>query len=205
MDNLDIYKIIDKCSEGRWKRAKHLDKIIELLVNLESRKIRFAMVNMPPRHGKSQLISIYFPIWYILKNPKHKIIITSYNSSFSSLFGTEILDILENNDFGIKLSKRNKSKNYIKLDETSGSLSFVGAGASLTGKGADLLIIDDPFKNNPEAESFVIQEPIWNWFLTTAYTRLEKNGVLIIVMTRWHKEDLCGKIIKKFDMNLKSL
>ncbi len=201
MDNLDIYKIIDKCSEGRWKRAEHLDRIIELLLKIESRETRFAIVNMPPRHGKSQLISVYFPVWYMLKNPNHKIIITSYNSSFSSQFGTEILDILENNDFGIKLSKRNKSKNYIKIDGTSGSLSFVGAGASLTGKGADLLIIDDPFKNNTEAESFVIQEKIWNWFLTTAYTRLEKDGVLIIVMTRWHKEDLCGKIIKKFKLD----
>lgn len=200
MQYSDIYSFLELVSESRWQKAPHLDKIIELLLKIEARKSRYAIVNMPPRHGKSQLISTYFPIWYLLKNPNHRIILTSYNSTISSLFGAEILSLFEYHEFGkeFQISRHNKSKNYLKLKDYAGSICFTGAGGSLTGRGADLIIIDDPYKNNTEANSEIIRDKIWNWFLTTAFTRLEPNGVLIIVMTRWHKDDLCGRLIKKF-------
>lgn len=199
---MDLYEFLDKVSEGRWIKANHLDKIIEILGKLDSNEERFTIINMPPRHGKTQLISIYYPIWYLINNPSDRIIITSYNSTLSTTFGSEILDIIENIDLGVdmKISKRNKSKTYFKLENYKGSMTFVGAGGTLTGKGANLIIVDDPYKNNTEADSIIIREKIWSWFLTTVYTRLEPNGKIIIVMTRWHKDDICGRLIKKFDI-----
>lgn len=198
---MDIYEFLEIASEGTWKKTKHLEKLIELLLKLENREEKLALVNMPPRHGKSTLISIYFPIWYILKNPNHRVILTSYNSEFSSQFGSEILDIINSGNFDLKLSKNNKSKNFIKFENQKGSLSFVGAGGSLTGKGADLIIIDDPIKNDTEANSPLERDNLWNWFLSTVYTRLEPNGIILIVMTRWHKDDICGRLIKKFNLD----
>ena len=74
-------------------------------------------------------------------------------------------------------------------------MDFVGAGGSITGKGADLLIIDDPIKNSAEAASLNLRDKLWDWFNSTAMTRLEPGGIVIVVMTRWHEDDLCGRII----------
>jgi len=203
MNNLNLIEFAKFASFGFWKEAPHLSLIASSLEKLESRMYNNLIVNMPPRHGKSELISKYFPLWYMVKNPNHRVILTSYNSKFAEYWGGEIINIIEEigDEIGITISKKYKAKGYFKINGAKGSMSCVGAGGSLTGRGADLIIIDDPIKNNTEASSIICRENLWDWLLSTVYTRLEPNGVIAIVMTRWHKDDLCGRIINKYEIN----
>lgn len=199
---INIDEFLKTSSYNTWKEPKHIKLIKNTLLKLEKRIIKNLIVNIPPRHGKSELISKYFPVWYLLNNPNHRIILTTYNNSFASLLGGQCLEIINEfgADYGFHISINNKGKGHFKLDGYKGSITAVGAGGSITGRGADLIIIDDPIKNIFEAKSEIRRENLWDWLTTTAFTRLEPNGIIIIVMTRWHKDDLCGKIIKRFEI-----
>jgi len=180
----------------------HIDFLDRKIMKAAERKIKRLMVNMPPRHGKSEYISKYFPFWYLGKFPEHRIILTSYQARFASMWGRKVKDLL--NEFGediynVKLNPKVKAASEFELLETGGGMSTAGAGGPLTGKGADLLIIDDPIKNSAEAQSSKIRENVWDWFRSTAYSRLEPEGLVIVVMTRWHEDDLCGRILKQPD------
>ena len=190
------------CSGGKWNYAEHLALLDEILVKTAKRELRKVIINMPPRHGKSELISKYFPAWYLCNFPAHRIILTSYEARFAASWGRKVKDILNINGkeiYDIEINKKVNSAISFEISGSSGGLVCVGAGGAITGRGADLLIIDDPLKNDKEANSPVIRENIWEWFRATAYTRLEPDGVVIILMTRWHEDDLCGRIMSSED------
>lgn len=203
MNNYNLIEFAKFASLGYWKEAPHLKLIADNLEKLEARNIKRLIVNMPPRHGKSELISKYFPLWYMIKNPSHRIILTSYNTKFAEYWGGEIMNIIYDigDELGVKISKNKHARGSFQIEGHKGSMQCVGAGGSLTGLGANLIIIDDPIKNNTEADSQIVRENLWDWLLSTVYTRLEPDGVIAIVMTRWHKDDICGRIIKKFMSN----
>ena len=185
-------------SNGRWIPAKHLLYTSELLVDVAARRIKRLIVTEPPRHGKSQLISKYFPPWYLGLNPEHRIILTSYESDFAASWGRKSRDIVEQHGeplFGIKLRSGSSAVNRWDLEGHEGGMNTAGAGAAITGKGGDLIIIDDPFKNAEEANSKRQRDKVWDWYQSTLYTRLEPNGVLVIVQTRWHEDDLVGRLL----------
>lgn len=187
-------------SNGKWKRKPHLDLMNKYLTLASERVERKIMINLPPRHGKSEFISKYFPAWYLMKFKTHRIILTSYGAKFAISWGKKVLQIVEElgKVFGnFKISSKSKSSASFELDEYGGGMDCVGIGGALTGRGADLLIIDDPIKNDKEAHSRKIRENIWDWFISTAFTRLEPDGVIIIIMTRWHEDDLVGRILHK--------
>ena len=155
---------------------------------------------MPPRHGKSEMISKFFPFWYLWNFPHQRIILTSYNSHFAELWGSKVRDLIKFTTYpnpALQISSSSKSKAYFEIDEFGGSMSCVGALGSITGKGADLLIIDDPVKNDQDARSSLKRDNLWEWFISTVMTRLEPNGIVVLVMTRWHEDDLCGRILAK--------
>jgi predicted phage terminase large subunit-like protein len=186
-------------SNKHWKYAPHLRKIDELLVSAVRDGSARIMINMPPRHGKSELISKYFPFWYLGNFPDKRLILTSYAAEFASSWGRkvrELIDIYGSKIFGIQIEKSKRSAHNFQIANHSGFMNCIGAGGQITGKGADLIIIDDPIKNDAEANSITIRDNIWQWYSTTCFTRLEPHGSLIIVMTRWHEDDLCGRIIK---------
>jgi predicted phage terminase large subunit-like protein len=124
--------------------------------------------------------------------------LTSYNASFATLWGRKVRDLISQNGnkFGIILRPDVRAANNFQLI-TGGSMITIGAGGSLTGRGADLLIVDDPIKNDTEANSKNHRDSIWDWFNSTAFTRVEPGGTVIIVMTRWHCDDICGRIITR--------
>lgn len=189
-------KTAEIISKGKWLNAPHLEMIDSLLIDLSLRNINKLIINMPPRHGKSELISKYFPFWYLGNFPEHKVILTSYEATFASQWGRKVRDLIDEHGkhlFGIEVSKDSSAVSNFAL-KSGGYMSCAGAGGPLTGKGADLLIIDDPVKNDAEANSSTIRQNIWDWFTSTAFTRLEPNGIIVIVMTRWHEDDLCGRI-----------
>lgn len=204
-------------SDGSWKPAPHLDYINDKLLQISNREISKLTVNLPPRHGKSEFISTYYLLWYAMTYPSHNVIFVSYNNSIASFFGKKLIGLIERygEKYGIKVSKRSKSSKEFTLEiqnqnqkselKIGGTYSFTGIGGSLTGKGAQLIIIDDPIKNNTDAFSSKKRNGIWEWYQSTLFTRLEPNSVIIVVMTRWHKDDICGKLFALSDKFLSSM
>lgn len=161
---------------------------------------------MPPRHGKSELVSKYFPAWYLMHNPDKRVILASYEADFASQWGRKVRQLVTELSeprfkvaFGESIEVRGDSKAADRWEITGhqGGMQTAGVGGPITGKGADVLIIDDPVKNAEEANSDVHREKAWDWYVSTAYTRLEPGGSVILVMTRWHEDDLAGRILKQ--------
>ncbi len=174
-------------------------KELEHVEAFGDRDYKVLMVFVPPRHGKSQQCSIDFPAWYLGRNPHKEIITASYSAELAQDFGTKTRDKVESEAFRVIFDKLN-----LKEDERSkakwrtsegGSYTSVGVGGSITGRGAHILLIDDPIKNREEAESEVYREKVWSWFTSTAFTRLEPGGVVVVILTRWHDDDLAGRIL----------
>lgn len=152
---------------------------------------------MPPRHGKSELCSHYLPSWYLGTFPNHRILLTSYEGEFAEGWGRKALATTQANGhlFGVEVSPISSAASRWDLDGFDGGMETAGIGGALTGKGAHLLIIDDPVKDWEQAMSQRYREKAWDWYTSTAYTRLEPNGVIILFHTRWHEEDLAGRVL----------
>lgn len=185
-------------SKGSWKLAKHLDLLNDYLCELTARRIKRLMVVMPPRHGKSLFISQYFPVWYLGNHQDDRIILSSYEADLAASWGRKVRDTIEDigkDIFGIKLKENSQAANRWDVEGSNGGMNTAGIGGPITGKGANLLIIDDPVKNALEANSKTYRDRAWEWYTSTAYTRLEPNGVVVLIMTRWHEDDLAGRIL----------
>ena len=164
------------------------------------------MILMPPRHGKSQLASKLYPAWHLGHYPHHEFIGCSYNISLALDFSREIRDVIKS-DYYRKLFPQSvlnpdfmSAEAWRLLSSTgvgSGGYNAAGVGGGITGKGAHVLVIDDPVKNNEEAESADLRKKIWNWYQSTAYTRLAPGGGVLIIQTWWHDDDLAGRIMKE--------
>lgn len=181
---------------------------------------------MPPRHGKSELASKRFPAWFMGCHPRRHIIAASYNSDLASDFGREVRNIVGSKAykavFDTTLAEDSSAANRWHTQH-GGMYAAVGIGTATTGRGAHVLLIDDPFKDREEADSQLQREKVWRWYTSTAYTRLEGDirlgditdddrlwfellddigegtaepfeGAIILICTRWHEDDLAGRI-----------
>jgi len=187
-------------SRGRWRLARHLAELDRAIERTIKRPCGRLLITFPPRHGKSEFISKYFTAWYTGTFPDRRTILTSYEAGFAAQWGRKARDILEEwgpSIFGVSVSKKSSAADRWDIADREGGMQTAGAGGSITGKGADLLIVDDPHKNYEEANSQLIRDRIWDWWQSTAYTRLEPNGTAIIIHTRWHEDDLIGRILKQ--------
>lgn len=187
-----------RVSGGRWKPARHLLLASKKLVDVAARRSKRLIFTLPPRHGKSELISKYFPSWYLGGFPEDRVILTSYEADFATSWGRKARDITEEygeSMFGVKVRQDSSAANRWEIEGHGGGMVTAGAGGPITGKGGDVIIIDDPFKNAQEANSPTVRNKIWEWYQSTLYTRLEPDGALIIVMTRWHEDDLVGRLL----------
>lgn len=156
---------------------------------------------MPPRHGKSEYCSKYLPSWYAGTHPNNRVLLTSYNATYASEWGRKSRNLLEEygSKFGVSIDRASFASDRWNIDSHDGGMGTAGAGGTLTGRGADLLICDDPIKNAEEASSKLIRDKIWDWWGSTAYTRLEPGGAAIVIQTRWHRDDLCGRLLKQME------
>jgi predicted phage terminase large subunit-like protein len=199
-----------------WKAARHHQLVAEKLEQvarfIETRGregIGRLIVEMPPRHGKTELASRLFPAWVLGRLPDSRVILTSYgadlaqdssravrqvvtSTGFAAVFGT-----LSALDMAVELSDDSRAKSNWELAAPArGGVVAAGVGGGITGKGAHLLVIDDPFKNREEAESEAHRRAVMKWYSSSAYTRLEDGGAVVIMHTRWHREDLTGQLLK---------
>jgi len=187
-----------KFSGGDWVHAPHLTILSQWIKEAVEGKRKRILVSMPPRHGKSELISFWTPLWLLAIRPKSKILFASYEHTFAEKWGRRVRDAIIAFGDKLHLQLSESATAAARWELTSGGLMETsGAGGSMTGKGADCLIIDDPIKNDEEARSEIERENKWEWFQTTAFTRLEPGGFVIIVATRWHEDDLLGRIEKQ--------
>jgi hypothetical protein len=183
-----------------YKTNWHHKVLIDKLEAVESGKIKRLIVTMPPRHGKSEIVSVQFPAWAIGKNPDRNIIEASYSADLAVDFGRQVRNIIAGERYRFlfpKLTLAEDSQAKGKWNTNGrGAYNAVGVGGATTGKGADLLLIDDPIKNRQDAESQVIRDSTWDWYTSTARTRLSPEGAIVVVMTRWHDDDLVGRILR---------
>ncbi len=156
------------------------------------------MILMPPRHGKSELASRMFPPWHLGRNPDHEIIACSYNVGLAMTFSRKVKEVLDDPSyhtvFEARLNPNHQSAEEWGLDGTRGGYVAAGVGGGITGKGAHILQIDDPIKNAEEADSADVREKLWDWYGSTAYTRLAPGGGVLIIQTWWHDDDLAGRL-----------
>ena len=186
--------------DAGYQMANHLDKVvIPELEDVISGKTDRLMLFCPPRHSKSETVSRKFPAYYLGRNPNHEIILTSYSFNLAKGFSRAIRDQINDTRyralFNLRLKKDQGAVDHWGLHGHKGGLLASGVGGSITGHGADLFIIDDPLKGLKEAESELIRERLWDWYQSVALTRLHPGAKVIVVLTRWHKQDLAGKIV----------
>jgi predicted phage terminase large subunit-like protein len=185
-------------SGERWVPADHLMLLSQKLVDAAAGRIKRLMVFMPPRHGKSELISKYTPAWYLGRFPDRQVMLASYSDQFAASWGRKARDEFKEHGpslFGVRVNPETAGGGQWHVLGRDGVMVTAGVGGGLTGKGAHLLIIDDPVKNSQDAASEVIQQAQIDWWKSTARTRLMPGGSVVLVMTRWHEADLAGRLI----------
>lgn len=183
----------------RYHPAAHHRLIAERLEQVERGEIDRLLICMPPRHGKSELASRRFPAWFLGRNGQCSVIAASYNSDLASDFGREVRNIVGGPEyralFGISMAQDSSAANRWHTSE-GGAYVAAGVGTAVTGRGADVLLIDDPVKDREEADSELRRERVWQWYTSTAYTRLAPGGRIVLIQTRWHEDDLAGRILE---------
>jgi predicted phage terminase large subunit-like protein len=174
--------------------------ISKKLMDLEAGIIRRLMIFMPPRHGKTMQVSEYFPAWYLGRNPTHQIIAATYSYERAGDIGrkvrNQLLDPAFNDVFSnCQLSIDSRGANKLSTMQ-GGNYYSVGVGGAIVGRGAHLFLIDDPIKSREDADSQLSRKRMINWFKSVAYTRLMPDNRIVIIMTRWHFDDLAGYILE---------
>lgn len=193
-----------------YRDAPHHRLIARHLEAVERGEITRLMITMPPRHGKSMLASEFFPAWYLGRNPDHYVAMATYAQELADDFGRKVKNQIGDETFtsvfpNVKLADDSKSAKRFHINGMEGGFEHslnqrgayyaVGVGGPLTGRGAHLLLIDDPVKNREDADSEIVRKKTKDWYTSTAYTRLMPGGRVVIIQTRWHEDDLSGWLL----------
>lgn len=176
--------------------ARRLEKFLDDIHNKRSPRL---LIAVPPRHGKSQLASVCFPAWALAKYPYMEMITCSYNQSLAEKFSRQAKWCMDDPDYAqifptAQRDPKNDSIDQWGLLGERGGYVAAGVGGGVTGKGAHCLIIDDPIKDAEQADSDTVKEGIWDWYGSTAYTRLAPGGGVLVIQTLWADDDLAGRL-----------
>ena len=184
----------------KWQDGDHIRLLDDYLVRLARRDFDRLMVWMPPRHGKSTLISQFLVPWYLGHHPDHRVIMVGYGHEFTKTWSRKARDIAREflpKFWNLKLREDVWAASEWELEGRAGGVLATGSYGQIMGRGADLLIIDDPIKGHAEAVSEVHRQKVWDMWQSAARVRLEPNGIVVIVQTRWHTDDLSGRILSE--------
>jgi predicted phage terminase large subunit-like protein len=192
--------------EINWHHAK----LCEKLDDFANGKIKRLIVSMPPRHGKSELVSRRLPAFILGRLPNSQIIAASYGADLAARMNRDVQRIMESDHYADLFPKSTLNESNVRsaaqgtalrnsdifeIVNHAGVYRSAGVGGAITGMGANFAIIDDPIKNQEEADSITYRDKVWDWYTSTLYTRLEKEGSVLLTMTRWHEDDLAGRLI----------
>jgi predicted phage terminase large subunit-like protein len=192
----------------RYQHAPHLQAIDEALTAVTRyaetngrEGIGYLIIEAPPRHGKSLTTSRLYPIWHLGRNPDHRLIMASYGADLATQNSKYARNMIASPDyqrlFPIGLAKDSKAANAWDIAGHTGGLIAVGVGGASAGFGGNVIVIDDPIKNREEAESPTYRDKIWNWFADDILPRREPGASICIFHTRWHMDDLIGRLLRR--------
>jgi predicted phage terminase large subunit-like protein len=201
----DSYKwfVYFSWNQGKKKQAwiptkfhKYLCDRVQAFLDDRTPGVRILCISTPPQHGKSATISERLGAWYLLNHPDDHVILVSYGDVLAKRFGKQNLNTLKQfaPSFGVTLDPGRATSQDMYIKDHDGYMISRGYGAALTGYSGDLIIIDDPVKNAEEASSEANRESKWNEFLSTIMTRQQDVTRIVLIMTRWHEDDLAGRI-----------
>lgn len=191
----DLMQIIDPS----YIRADHIELLNDYLMKAERREIRRLMIFMPPQHGKSTTTSKGFASHWIGTFPDEPVILASYGADWAEHWGREVRSVIT--EYGqeiwdISVRQDSKAAGRWQVEGHKGGMTAVGIGGATTGRGAGLFLIDDPIKDQEEARSAVIQQRNIDWYQTVVKTRVAQNGCIVLMVTRWHENDLPGFLLR---------
>ena len=185
-----------------WKMGKMVTFLCETIQEFVQKQTGHAydilVLSVPPQHGKSMTITETFPSWYLANYPDRRVIEISYSEDFAQTFGRKNRRKLDEfgTDLGVSLSKSTNSVTEFETEAGGGMISR-GVMSGVTGRPADLMIIDDPIKNRSEADSETYRERLWSEWQDSFKTRLAAGAKVIVIQTRWHEDDLAGRIAQR--------
>ena len=192
--------------QADYKVGKHHRILSNLLMEIAAGRKDRVCVNIPPRHGKSQLVSIYFPAWFLGKFPNKKVMMVSHTTDLAVDFGRKVRNIVDSAAYKqifptVNLAADSKSAGRWNTN-VGGEYYACGIGSSIAGRGADLLLVDDPHSEQDVINgNFDVFDKAYEWFTYGARTRLMPQGKVAIIQTRWHLDDLTGRVVKDMAMN----
>jgi hypothetical protein len=183
-------------SGGEYTTPKHTRLLSWLLMLNGQGRIRRLGISLPPGHSKSFTVDLSYPLWLLETNPKHRIILTSYSSTFAEEWGKQVRDISLAHADELSYQVRGGSRAAGSWRTTAGGgMWSVGAGGGLTGRRASCFIVDDILKNWDEAQNADHLDRTYDWFRSTVRSRLLPQGSMVVLMTRWAENDLIGKLM----------
>jgi predicted phage terminase large subunit-like protein len=237
LDNLDVYspeevaeidRMVEELSARTRNRHAHNDLIAfckammpdyivgkhhrilaNMLMAIEAGNKDRICVNIPPRHGKSQLVSIMYPAWFLGRNPNKKVMMVSHTTDLAVDFGRKVRNLIATSEYSsifptVRLAQDSKSAGRWNTN-VGGEYYACGIGSALAGRGADLLLVDDPHSEQDVINgNFSVFEKAYEWFTFGARTRLMPGGRVAIIQTRWHMDDLTGRVVKDMSNNERS-
>lgn len=175
--------------------CRRLERFSRQVVAGESPRL---MLLLPPRGGKSELASIRFPAWHLGHHPEHEIVDCGYNLDLPMIFSRKVRELIRDPLYTALFPQTVLDPNAGAVEAWNttmgGGFTAVGVSGGLTGKGSHILIIDDPIKNMEEADSANVRDGLWDWYLSTAYTRLAPGGGVLVIQTWWNDDDLAGRL-----------
>lgn len=194
-------------SKGHAYVAQQLQEFVEAVERKESPRL---MVFLPPRWGKSELTSRMLPGWILGRRPDWNVGIVSYGAELAEELSADARRIVLDDGYAgifgktyapetgstVEIDRSSKAVNHWRIAGHRGGVRAVGVGGALTGRGFDVCIIDDPIKGRKEADSDLYRDDLWRWYQGTLRTRLEPGGGLLVIQTRWHHDDLSGRLLR---------
>lgn len=175
-----------------WPYQRYVYRWLEQVTDGSVKRL---MLFMPPRHTKSETVTVRYPVWRLERTPDMRCIIAAYNQILANKFSRKARRIAQ--------ARIDLSAERIAVEDwetaKNGGIRAIGVGGGITGQGANLIIIDDPVKNRDEAESQTYRDRCYDWYTDDLYTRLEPGGAIVLIQTRWHEDDLAGRILASED------
>lgn len=197
--------------QAGWVHEEICNKLDAFFDAVQRRESPRLMLCVPPRHGKSEIASRRFPAYCLGKNPDLSIIATAHTASLATRNNRDVQRIIDTEQYrnifpdtslfgksvrSVAKGTYLRNSDIFEIVDHDGVYKSAGIGGGITGMGGDILIVDDVFKDRAEADSPTIRNKVWDWYTSTLYTRLAPGGGIIIILTRWHVDDICGRILE---------